>query len=387
MAIFCPHCGGSMPLDRTKALLSRRRALALGGVAAAFASSRARAQSATSPVASFTASSGYNNLANWPSINSGNSAGLTANRPIVSGSVLNWIGPVGGGPSTTNDQAQSVTLSNSAPITISSNNQTVTGLAITSTNACITVGAGVTGTVIRNCYLQASTFSGVAVVVPPSAGTTIVEDCACNGTADGSGNYCFTANTSAGSGGTYNTVVYRCNQYGWIKGFGQFCVNSCLFDTYSHGFAGGDNDHVACWDGSSNLWVQHNAFDGSDTVGNKDDSCISITNYGVGSINNITFINNSCGLGSGASHQVVVSGTYGGSGPHGGPITGITFANNGFLQNNYGGQDTVTFTTSAPTCTCGTECSASALFGNSGNYNQATFAATSGTPINGTGAL
>lgn len=128
----------------------------------------------TSGVSSLT---GYNNLTNWPS---------PANRPTLSGNTLTWIGPIGGGVSTSSDPTQSLLLTtHSGDLQTTADNQVIQGLLIT--GSLFVLHNNVT---IKQCAVVAQndplvyvppmgtgvTFSGGAVSGGLTIGNTLLED-------------------------------------------------------------------------------------------------------------------------------------------------------------------------------------------------------------------
>lgn len=283
------------------------------------------------------AGSTYDNLANWPSVD---------NRPTFSGSTLSWIGPTGGGSSTTSDVAQQRVLSNVSSAISSSNGQVIEGLNIAGTltinhdnvtvKQCrvygggyfpITFGSGVTGAVFEDCL-----FDGVG-------GTQY------QGISEGS-----------------FVTVRRCNLLNYENhitgGVSNYTIVDCLF----HAAAGPDADMVECYGGSADTLIQHNTFDGRDTnAGAALNSAVNCSNY-LGSVTNIQVINNAF-LSVTSAHVINDDNGFGGG------AVSWSCQNNGFYNSTSHSRDDV-----APSP-------------NSGNFVMATTTATSGSLVNGTGQI
>jgi hypothetical protein len=114
----------------------------------------------------------YNNLTNWPD---------ATNRPVLSGSTLSWIGPVGGGPSTANDTPQTRTLTSSGSITTTADGQVIQGLNISGT---VTIHHN--NVTVKQCAIVGSGADPVIYVPPVGSGSTgqalstggfLIEDC------------------------------------------------------------------------------------------------------------------------------------------------------------------------------------------------------------------
>lgn len=205
---------------------------------------------------------GYDNLANWPS---------AANRPTLSGNTLRWIGPLGGGPSTTNDVVQTQVLTNSGAITTSANGQVIQNLKITGG-----INVRNTGVIIRRCWVD-GVYAGSASPNGPYAPT--VEDCQIAGTGRGSGDRGY-----AGGG-----AIRRLNISGFENGI--VCDGNpgmTIHDCYIHDLNGTPDPHVdgiECNGSLSNITIEHNRIEAWNT------SDVNINND-FGSINHIVVNNN-----------------------------------------------------------------------------------------------
>lgn len=191
---------------------------------------------------------GYDNINNWPS---------TANRPtFVSGTnTLSWIGPSGGGASTTSDVQQSLVLTNSGSINTSSNGQLIEGKNISGT-----IVVNHTNVTVRRCRVfSSSALFLIETENAQAADTTVIEDCLIeSGTGQGA------SGSAAVTGGA---TIRRCNINGLENGpylaNGSFVIDNLI---HSMDAAGGD-PHV---DGIQNLAgsdviIEHNHIEAWDT--------------------------------------------------------------------------------------------------------------------------
>ena len=270
------------------------------------------------------AGGGYNNLTNWPGI------GLhsdTPNRPVYTNGVLSWIGPVGGGPSTSSDIAQTLALTRSGIVSTSANGQVISGLAIINASGSPALSINHNNVTVRNCYIISTGYPG-GIAISQSTSGTLIEDCEifCGGVY-ATGNYCI---GGPGVGVIVNTIARRLNIHGGIKSFGQG-INGCtIIDCYSHGMAGSDCNHIAAWCPgslqSTNCLVQHNYFDGVDRVVNSIGTLGSITGgsgYTPGTYYNIPLTG---GSGGNATADIVVNGS--------GVVSSVTLRNPGYNYVN-----------------------------------------------------
>jgi hypothetical protein len=320
---------------------------------------------------------GYNNLTNWPAING--LAGFTkSNRPLVSGSTINWIGPtlsdLGGAVlSTANDIPQSISLTASGVVTTSANGQVIDKLLVTGTTGSAGIIVQHNNVTIQRCFVNGGNTNGNASAIGVASGVTglVIQDCQLFGSGSDAG-ACYTVGNSAGVAnavGAFN--MYRCNLYGGIKQIGQVESNVGVYDTLFHGGVGNDNDHFAMWGGSTNVNVQHCYFTDVDNsaTAKPSDSAINCGTY-LGNVPGPITVNN-CGFympNYNSGHTVLFQASY----TPGGTIGGITITNNGIVSpytwNWYG------FT-------------GSTILANANNFNMATSTDTNGTLVNGTGAL
>jgi len=288
---------------------------------------------------------GYNNLTNIPS---------AANRPVFNSGtgVLSWIGPVGGGPSTASDMAQTRTLSASGSITVSSNNQVISGLNISGN---ITLN-GKTGGTISQCYIQWQ--SGLEQIVATLAATGwTIEDCEIDGAGNG----------TSGQGGfegiglvPTNMTIRRCNFHGMENGISQSANGCTIIDCWFHALAGPDCDGIEFNNNVTSGTVQHSSFDWTGSLGFTN-SGVNITNVSGGvtgvSIDTCYFLNY-------PAFAICV-----GDSISSGEAFGCV--NSGFF-NNFRYRRIDAGVVASP---------------NSGNFNMASASSTSGTPTNGTGSI
>lgn len=211
--------------------------------------------------------SGYDNLVNWPSV---------LNRPTLSGNTLSWIGPVGGGPSTANDIAQSRVLTPSGAVSSSSNGQIIEGLKITS-NGAIALNITHTGVKVRQCAVI-----GGAFIQSVGNNDTILEDCLSDATG-----------SNQSSGLIKFRTILRCNVFKFennITTSGTNLTNATLEDNWLHGAVGPDADLIELYSANTVL-VRHNSFDGTDSTAGLLNAGLNMTDQD-GTVINITVDNN-----------------------------------------------------------------------------------------------
>jgi hypothetical protein len=183
--------------------------------------------------------SGYDNLSNWP--------GAT-NRPVFADGKLSWIGPVGGGPSTSNDQSQSISLTASGNLHL-----TIAGQIIVGKDIAGTVQVSANDITIRQCRIRASAF-WLCSIDGGVDGLTL-EDCeidGINGHTDGC-TAVYVGNTgSAGKLGA-NCVVRRCNIHGACNGMSVGHGPITFVDNWVNGMATSGSGHMN--------GIQHNGGD------------------------------------------------------------------------------------------------------------------------------
>ena len=301
-----------------------------------------------------TQSGGYNNLTNWPS---------AANRPTISGNTLSWIGPIGGGPSTSNDVSQSRILTSSGPISTSSNGQVIEGKDIVGQ-----VHIDHDNVILRQCRIRWNSASTYAIssgcVIETDASNVVVEDCMIS---DNGGN----GQQNGINIGWFNTgkpqnTIRRCN----VFRFGNMIPSQSrilAIDNWFH-LGRGDVDHMDMFElygnapggGSQDVVIRHNCLDGRDNLGINNIG-INMTNEQGGFVKNITIDNNA----------FLQSGTYyaiGGGDIGTGGAMNFSATNNGFF--NVGIRQP------------GISCSP-----NSGNFLMSTATSTSGSLVNGNGII
>lgn len=312
----------------------------------------------TGTAASPTSSGGYNNILNWPS---------TANRPTLSGSTLSWTGPVGGGPSTASDPAQSRVLSSSGGFSTTSNGQVIEGIDITGT-----VNIGHNNVTIRQCAIRVSSSGGRAVNITKASCTgLVIEDCYIYGAKNTLGG--IVTNSGSSFVSTTPSFIRRNNLNGFENHITLWCPGNFNMSVIDNYFTAAGNAGNSSYDGDmiefyecTNVTCEHNVFDGtgSQTSNIILNSFVNLSNLGALDVDvnnnlfaNCSFVNVFC---------VCDDNGFGGA-------FVWSFTNNGFY--NRLGKDFRRGDTTAPSP-------------NTGNYTAATITATSGTLVNsGTGAI
>jgi len=223
---------------------------------------------ATSTVDNTSVYSGsYDNVNNWPS---------ATNRPQLSEQILSWIGPPGGGASTSNDQAQSVTLINTSGRTINTPGVTIQGEKIGGT---LTILAN--NVTVKRCAITGGITIGQPGTSNHPAGV-VIEEC----------------NVRGGTNSIWGAGVFRRNDIAqsenpicvWYTVGSSLDDGTQIWDNYIHdltGAAGAHFDGIQADGGFDNMNIQHNWIDNQ----NGQTSCIMIDNS-YGSINNVLVRNN-----------------------------------------------------------------------------------------------
>lgn len=286
----------------------------------------------------------------WPS---------SANRPIFSASArsLSWTGPAQGGPSTANDVWHSQVLKSSGPVRTTAPGQVIENLDISS-------GTGVAVTIAHpNCTLRRSHITGGSWIIIEVLATsgTVIED----NDIDGTGGLRYQGISYESAGGSITDVTIRRNNiHGMENDITQGVTNGLIADNWFHAAYGPDCDQIELYQGTDNLVIRHNTFDGHDTASGFLNSGINVTPT-WGPINNVTIDNNRfIHLQNWALCDDTDQGSWV---PKGGALT-----NNGFYDV---GQNMLR------------RGSAWEPPSNSGNFVMPNENATSGTPVNGTGRL
>ncbi len=291
---------------------------------------------------------GYDNLANWPD---------ASNRPVysVGSNTLRWIGPIGGGASTSSDVAQSQILTPVAgSFSTSSNNQ-----VITYQNFAGEVHIVHTGVTFQGCVFNGGTSFTVVSVENTGA---VIEDCVVAPSTQK-----FDGISRDGTAVVDGALIRRCNLYGMEN-----CINNsvrnttiidCWFNKLNDGIGSPHIDGIEFYGGSTNSAVTHCTFDG--TLGAfSPTSGVNLTNADLGQGTSVT--------------NIAISNT-----------RFINFPGNAINDDN--GQSAGTVTFSCVNCMFFNNLSyrrdSVTCSPNSGNYNGATADATSGTLTNGTGAI
>jgi hypothetical protein len=201
-----------------------------------------------------------------------------ANRPTVDGSVLTWVGPLSGGASTASDVQQSVALSRSRGLTISTPGTVVSGLDIL--GPVVIAANNVT---LRRCRI--TTNSAAVVKIADGVTDAVVEDCYIDGVG--------TCIRPYGGFGIRGLGTFRRNNIvrvgnGWAaKGSGQASIFS---DNWVHSMLSLGMPHYDCIQidgGNANILISRNNM-----VNDYDQtSVVMIDNY-FGNVSNIVVDNN-----------------------------------------------------------------------------------------------
>lgn len=308
---------------------------------------------------------GFNNLASIPS---------AANRPVFNTgtNVLSWIGPIGGGPSTTNDIAQTLLLTNSGTVTTTGAGQTISGL-----NVSGQIVVAHNNCTVQRCHIKNNTLndptgaqSAAQIWIGTGITGTVVEDCETDGNytnaaaASGSGSIMGAPNPTV-----QNITIRRCNLHTSEQNL-RYKINNVLFiDNWCNQAFGIDCDMVECYPvGTDNnhITIQHCCFDG--TIATGLNSGINFTNGFGGEAGNIGPDVNviDCYFLNAGNFFAICDDNSQGTGT----VSWNAVGNGFFITNGgtYRRDDTTVVT-------------------NNGNFNMATPASTSGSLVHGTGSI
>lgn len=269
------------------------------------------------------------------------------NRPIVSGGTITWTGPVAGGASDGSDVEQSHAITASTVYATTSNGQVVEYKDINDSFEIL--HSNVT---LRRCRIKGGSWTIVSV----GASGAIIEDCEL----DGTGGTQYQAISHFGDYSFTGATIRRCNIHHVENGVTSGVQNTTIEDCWFHTFVGPDCDQVELYGGSTNVIVQRNTFDGVGTSGSYVNAGVNLTNWG-GTVTSIQVKNN--------WFRDFVSFAICDDQDQGGGTLSWSCTGNGFYSN---GSYRRSGTTPSP---------------NSGNYVMVTDASTSGSPLNGTGAV
>lgn len=269
------------------------------------------------------------------------------NRPSVSAGTITWTGPVDGGASDGSDVEQSHAITASALTATTSDGQVVEYLDFSDTFEIN--HANVT---FRRCRIKGGGF----VMLSVEGTGAIIEDCEI----DGTGGQQYQGISHLADYSFTGATIRRCNIHHMENGVTAGVQNVTVEDCWFHDFAGPDCDQVELYGGSTAVIVQRNTFDGVGTSGSFVNSGVNVTNY-LGTVTNVEVTDN--------WFRNFVSFAICDDQDQGGGSVTWSCEGNGFYSNGSyrrGG------TTASP---------------NSGNYVMATDTATTGTAVNGTGAV
>lgn len=269
------------------------------------------------------------------------------NRPITTSGTLTWTGPVAGGASDGSDVEQSHALTPSAATATTSDGQVIEYLDFSDT-----FQINHNNVTFRRCRVK----GGGWVILSIGGTGAIVEDCEL----DGTGGTQYQAISHLGDYSFSGATIRRCNIHHVENGVTSGVQNTTVEDNWFHDFVGPDCDQVELYGGSTNTIVQRNTFDGVGVGASYVNAGVNITNYG-GTATSIQVKDN-------WFRDFVSFAICDDSDQGGGSVT-WSCTGNGFYSN---GSYRRTGTSPSP---------------NSGNYVMATNTATTGSAVNGTGAV
>jgi hypothetical protein len=229
---------------------------------------------ASTAVTAYAMQSGYNNVNNWPG---------STNRPVSSGQTLKWIGPIGGGVSTTSDIQQTATLvSGSIPGNV--NGATYVGLDVEGT---VTITAN--NVTMRACRFRGGGYSGINISKAVSGLT--IEDCEIDGTGSNDGSGLLPGSPTAGLLGS-NCIVRRCNIHSWCNGISFGWGPLTIIDNWINSLlttSGSGHMNGIQYNGSSigAINIQHNQIENN----NNQTDCVMLDDF-YGQVSNVTVNNN-----------------------------------------------------------------------------------------------
>lgn len=231
----------------------------------------APAPESKSPAAAPAPAGSYDNLAHWPS---------AANRPAfnLQTNALTWIGPVGGGPSTSTDTwiTQSLSAKEGA-VNTNVAGQVFQGLHLSGNPVCITVDHN--NVTIKRCYISWPGGSDkYNISITPGVTGTVIEDCEIDGHGGQSDSGSF--NIIGFGGALTGCTVRRCNLHGAEQMVARTMQNVTVIDNWMHDTQGVDADMVEIYvdsgDSHDDL-IKHNTFEQAPTRGYN--SAINMSNW------------------------------------------------------------------------------------------------------------
>jgi hypothetical protein len=286
-----------------------------------------------------------------------------SNRPSISGNVLTWVGPQGGGPNNGNPVKQTRTLgaTTSGMVNSSSNGQVIEG--IDTTGGMIISHNNVT---VRQSRIRKNTPNDNAWLIQVTGSGCVIEDCLITNAGHQQGGVNIGWNQLTTSP---RNIIRRCNVFG-VENHTTTGTNFDTTDNWYHGSTGPDADMVELYGagssgGSQNVVVRHNTFDGRDTAsGAYLNSGVNCTNDFGGPVKNIQIDGNRF-IQAGGYFNICDDNS------HSSGTVQIAATNNGFYGN-------LGFRRDGVTCNP-----------NSGNYVLTSVDKTvhSGSPTNGNGTI
>ncbi len=240
-----------------KRILTTRRKF-ISGVGTALIAAPAIIRPSRAQILQFSGSPQSGGDSAWPS---------AANRPMYSGGVLTWTGPLGGGPNNGHPVQQTRSgLTQTNDIHSSSNGQVIEGYVVGAPNNPMRVYVDHNTVTVRQCVIYADYF-GVQI---GTNGTSqpyncVVEDCLIIGALATNG-----TNGVAGDGSTLGgSIVRRCNITNTENGIYQCENNQTFSDNWIHDLYFdpdiSHSDGIQSSGAFSSLKILHNAVYAIDT--------------------------------------------------------------------------------------------------------------------------
>jgi hypothetical protein len=292
------------------------------------------------------------------------------NRPVYDATthVLTWIGPMGGGPSTPGNVAQTRTLTASGSIKTSADGQNIEGLRISGT---VTVTHN-NVTIRQSSIVDPKANQDNSYQIFQVSGTTglVVEDCDLDGNALlGNGGTSNITGTDNGFGPEVSDATIRRNSmYDSEQGVRYHLNRLSITENWFHLPGGTDADQIEIYPVGAvcdNLVIEHNTFEGPDNSQGGYNSAINMTTASglpAGTIGPHITIDTNWFRNNPKVHTI-------NNDASGGGTMGFSFTNNGFFHDGLFGSGGGTISP------------------NTGNFVMATLTSLSGKPINGTGGV
>lgn len=280
------------------------------------------------------------------------------NRPTLSGNVLTWVGPLGGGVNNGTPVQQSRTLTSASGMTATTN-QVIEGKLLDG----LFIPNGVTGVTFRQCAIVDSNNVNGSLILVGTGGGHVFEDFYINGNKE----YLCGFNSLTPDFSWGNSIIRRANLMGCENNITGNSSKLTIEDIWTHGAGNKTNplydaDLIELYGGDGNI-IRRSVLDSRDCDTGTFNSAINCSGTSGSTVSNTTI--DSCLFIGGNYNAFILC-----LDDTNGPVTGVVMTNNGIYQLD-------------PGATYRRNDSSVGVTANSGNYTAATLTAKSGTLING----